>query len=200
VKSQPESLELQLNYAGVTQVVDLHTRKVLKRRARLLDRAAEFDVTDKATCPSERWLYLEDGTVVTFACNRTQPLVTPYLSGKFAKQGYAFIVVRVESFLAQIAMYDQVGSRALYKVTKAKGDIRLDGREPIKAIEEKSQIGAINGYYAWRVELDEDGDVPMRGPLRFEGTYKLELHHLTGDLDPEKRRKVTIEGDIPLHF
>jgi hypothetical protein len=193
VDGDGKQLQLELEYAGVTQTLDLRSGK---RTTGLAQGLYDLDLTklsDKlTTCPSDGWL--NEGPLVqsTFTCTSTDTVVAPYVAGEWAPKGSTFVVVGLASALTSFTAYTATGAAATYTIANNKEKSELGGEAPSRVLEEKVLEGAHAGFLVFTVS----GKIPK--DLVFHRVYTLVRQAVAGDIDAPYSRKVDVVGDLPL--
>lgn len=195
VEGEGEDLELKLEYAGVTQTLDLVTGEQQTEGAQGLYDLAGVEYTgEKRKCPTEDWLEGEDPLVqVTFDCKHTDALSVPFVDGEWAPEGSTFVVIDLTTNLASYAVYAENGAAALYAATSSKELSELGGDGPTGVLEQETGLGgADTSFLVFTVE----GKVPTT--LDFKRSYELVRTAKQGEVDAPRTRTLTIGGPIPL--
>ncbi len=193
VEGSGKKAEIQVEYAGETQTLDLVSGK---RKAGLAQGLYDLDPTQYSEelkpCPSDGWL--DEGPLVqaTFTCTRSDTVVVPFVDGEWAPKGSTFVVIGLTSDLTSFTAYTATGGGATYTVASSREKSKLGGQSPSRILEEKVLAGGAAGFLVFTVS----GKVPK--DLVFHRTYTLVRQAVQGDIDAPYTRKVDVVGNLPL--
>jgi hypothetical protein len=193
VEGDGEDAVIEVEYAGVTQTLDLVTGKRETGEAQRLYQLDPSKVTDEPLpCPSEDWIDEGPNVRATFSCTRYGTIVVPFVDGEWAPKDSSFVVVGLTSSLTAFFEFNDDGGVARYTVTSSKEKSKLDGEPPTQVLEETVAAGGAAGALVFTVS----GEVP--DALTFHRTYTLARQLVQGTIDAPYSRKVDIIGDLPL--
>lgn len=194
VDGDGKDLSLDVDFDGVTQSVDLHSRK---RDAGLAKPLYDIDEARlrPEDCGSDDW---HDERVV-YACELTGPLLLPYANGEWADEGHQWLAVRLQTTLRQWVIADGEGGGALYIGGRTKLEATLDEEKPVATFEGALNECPVPGNASCMAErlliFDvEEGEVPTR--LEVEQEYKLALLNRWGGYSPKERMTDTVGGRL----
>lgn len=202
VEGDAKKLSLAVDYAGVSQTVDLTTGKVKPGRARGLYALRDYR-TKESTCPSTKWIDLGEQWTQTFGCVTNRPLISPFVDGRWAPPGRTFLVIGLTSNLTAIAKYGKtIDDIATYAVRSSVDRVELEGQRPLKVLIEGEDGGVRSGFYVFEIDDPEAGGKGSALPrsLTFDRTYRLTLANVRGKVSAKERRDLVVRGRIPLSY
>ncbi|MDQ4054067.1 MAG: hypothetical protein M3237_15380 [Actinomycetota bacterium] len=188
-----QQLDLEVTYAGVTQMLDLVSGDRSKGQADGLYSmdTSGYSITPRP-CPSDGWIDEGPAVQVTFSCTSTKPLVVPFVDGKWAPKDHSFVLIGLDTSLSFYQIHGTSGSGATYTVSANKDKTELAGKRPAQVLEKVEQAGIAGGYLVF----DLLGKLPK--DLSFHRTYQLQRSALQGDVDAPDEVTLDIEGTLPL--
>jgi hypothetical protein len=188
-----EQVGLEVEYAGVTQTLDLAEGGRDEGRAKALyDLDTSGYSPEPKPCPSDDWINAGPTVQVAFSCTSTDALMVPFVEGKWAAKDHAFAVIGLTTNLTLYTIYGSPGSAASYTVTASKDKTELGGARPSRVLEQVEEAGTGAGYLVFDVR----GAVPKS--LSFRRTYQLQRSSLQGDMKAPHALTFDIAGTVPL--
>ena len=193
VEGSGEDATIEIQYADVTQTLDLRTGDRSAGRA-----AALYDVdlttyTEKLkTCPTKDWSMGGRLTQVAFTCSSTPVLVSPFVDGEWAPKDSAFAVLGVASTLSAVNFYAESGAAASYSVSSSTEKAELNGERPIKVIDETLDAGNAAGILVFPLT----GELPKN--VKFHRSYTLVRTAVAGTIKAPFERQLEIFGMLTL--
>lgn len=191
VEGTADDVELEVEYAGVTQTLDLVSGKRRAGRAEQLYRLGDYTPTT-SPCPSEDWLREGSEVQVNFACTATKPLSVPFVDGTWVRAGHSFVVVGLSANLTAYTILNGTEGGATYTVTAGRDKSELDGRRATMVLDESNRGAVYGGYLVFEIK----GDLP--GSMAFRHTYQLQQSGVRGEIDAPDQLDFEIEGRLPL--
>jgi len=193
IEGTGKDLELELEYAGETQTLDLVSGKLKAGRAEPLYDLDPAKYSEKLkTCATEDWIDKSPLTQTTFTCTSADTLVLPFVDGEWAPKNTSYVVIGLTSTLTSYAVYSAAGAGATYTPSSSKEKSELDGKRPTTVIDEKGQAGFAAGFLVFTLK----GELPKN--LDFHRTYELQRSAVLGDVKAPFERTLDIEGRLPL--
>lgn len=188
-----EDAVIEVEYAGVSQTLDLYSGKREPGDAKALYQldASKYSA-EPVPCPTDGWIDEGPNVRSTFSCTRYGAIVVPFVDGEWAPKGSSFVVIGLTSSLTSFFEFNDNGGAARYTVASSKEKSRLDGEPPTRILDETVAAGAAAGALVFTVS----GELPEN--LLFHRTYSLVRQLVQGEIDAPYARKVDIVGDLPL--
>ncbi len=184
---------LEVTYAGVTQTLDLVSGERSKGQADGLYTMDTRGYSIKPEpCPSDGWINAAPTVQITFSCTSTEPLVVPFVNGKWAPKDHSFVLIGLNTSLSIYQIYGAAGAGATYTVSANKDKTELAGKRPAQVLEKVEQGGVAGGYFVF------DLKGPLPNDLSFHRTYELQRSALQGDVDAPHQVTLDIDGRLPL--
>ncbi len=144
VDGNGERLELELEYAGVTQTLDLVSGSQETGRAQGLYDLADAKYSEKLRdCPDGNWPGRDPLTEVRFTCQRADSLTVPFAQGEWAPGTSAFVAIELVTALTYYAVYAPPGGAASYSAVSSREKSKLDGKGPTWTLE-SAGTGGVN--------------------------------------------------------
>ena len=195
VEGEATDVRLDVDYAGVTQTLDLTAGTRTKGRAAGLYSLTDVKVST-SPCPDRDWAKRDNQYAqLYFYCTTTTALRTPFVDGEWAAKGHTFVVLGLGTTMDGYLLPGDDGvSSATYTVASSTDTTTLGGNEPVKVLDEVENGGVTNGYLVFDVE----GKVPRT--LSVGRRYVLTLSRVKGDLDAKQELRLEARGDVRLRF
>lgn len=186
-------LQLEVEYGGVTQTLDLVSGDRAEGRAKALYDLDPSEYSEKLRpCDSDEWAERGPLEQITFSCTRTDAVVSPFIDGTWAPEGTIFAAVGLATDLSAYSAYQATGGGASYVAVSSKEKSELAGERPTRVIDGKGRGGFSAGFLVFTVE----GEVPPA--VMFRRTYELQRSAVLGDIDAPYSRTLDITGRLPL--
>jgi hypothetical protein len=184
---------ISVEYAGVTQTLDLVSGKREPGEAKRLYQLNPTEVSDEPLpCPADGWIDEGPNVRATFTCTRYGTMVLPFVNGEWAPKDSSYVVIGLTSSLSSFLEFNVDGGAASYTVASNKDKSELDGKSPTQVLEETVNAGTAAGALVFTVS----GKVP--DTLTFHRTYSLVRQVVQGTIDAPYSRKVEVIGELPL--
>jgi len=188
-----KKVSLEVEYAGVTQSLDLASGKRDPGAAKNIYSMDTSTYSEELKpCPSQTWI--DEGPLAQagFTCNRTNAVVVPFVDGEWAPEGTNFAVIGLTSTLASFAVHGVSGAGATYTVASGKDKSTLAGERSVKVLDQNGSAGFSAGILVFPLK----GKLPAS--LDLHRTYQLVRSARVGNIDAPHARKLDVRGEIPL--
>lgn len=203
VDGDAEDRELELEFDGVTQSVDLTDGDVDEGEAAGLYDIDE-DALKKTSCDEGLTWFTAPIVSAEFTCGLVGPVLTPYAGGEWAPDGSQWLAVTLSTRIRVYGVTNLIGGGAQYRATHVRVTPEIDGEKPALALSTEDDADLCPDRYTsrcgWAKHLifevpDDDGE---QGPLDVKVSYKLRLVNAYGGFPADQKLRVKAEEELKI--